>query len=120
MKIVKTFTYNENQNVESNVRRLEQDTTQLFEALKGRIRFGTGVDGDRSENLAGEFQVVTSSTANTEFAVAHGLGAVPIGYIVIKQNVAGSVYDSGTTWTDENIYLKCSGASCTMTLFLLK
>lgn len=120
MKVAKTYIYNSGNDMESNVRRLEQDMSQLFECLKGRVRLGTGTDGDRGENIAGEFQVVTSSTADTQFTVSHGLGAVPIGFIVTKINKGGVVYDSGTTWTDTAIYLKCSAATATMTLFLLK
>jgi len=120
MKVVKTYNYNENQDMKTNIRRLEQDTLQLFECLKGRIRFGGGIDGYRGENISGEFQVVTSANADTEFSVSHTLGAVPIGYIVIKVDKAGVVYDSGTTWTSTTIYLKCSEAATTMTLFLLQ
>ena len=120
MKVAKTFVYNEKQSPESNVRRLDQDISQLSVALQGRIRFGTGTDGDRGENIAGEFQVVTTAGADTEFAITHTLGAVPIGYIVLKQDKAASIYDSGTTWTNTTLYLKASAASVTLTLFLLK
>ena len=120
MKVAKTFVYNEKHSMESNIRRLEQDTSQLFEAFKGRVRFGTGTDGDRGENLAGEFQVVTSAGANTEFEIAHGLGAVPIGFLVLGINKGGVVYDSGTSNTSTTLYLKCTEATATMKLFILK
>jgi hypothetical protein len=120
MKVAKTFVYNEKQSMESNVRRLDQDAKQLFTALQGRVRFGSGTDGDRGENIAGEFQVATTAGADTEVAIPHSLGAAPIGYIILRQDKAGSVYDSGTTWTDTNIYIKCSTAATTLTLFLLK
>jgi hypothetical protein len=121
MKTARTFIYNQNQSLESNIRRLEQDTHQLFEALKGRIRFGSGVDGERGENVAGEFQVIADTgNADTEITLAHTIGAVPIGYIVIKIDKAGIIYDSGTTWTSSNIYLKCDVANCAVSLFLIK
>jgi hypothetical protein len=120
LKIAKSFTYNTGADLESNMRRLEQDLSQIFEAFKGRVRFGTGADGDRGENISGEFQVVTTSTANTAFSVTHSLGAVPIGFLVINNNTKGVVYDSGTAWTDTTISLKCSEATATLTLFLLK
>jgi len=120
MKVIKTFSYNENQTVESNVRRLEQDTFQLFECLKGRVRFGTGDDGARGENIAGAFQVVTSAGADEEFTVAHGLGATPIGFLVLRQDKGAVIFDSGTTWDDTNLYLKSTIASTTVTLFVLK
>ena len=120
MRVAKSYTYNVGQDMESNVRRLEQDMSQLFLSLQGRIRFGTGTDGDRGENMSGEFQVVTTSTADTEFTVNHTLGAVPIGYLVLKTNKGGVVYDSGKAWTKTSIYLKCSAASATITLFLIQ
>jgi hypothetical protein len=120
LKLAKSFVYNTGADIESNMRRLEQDLSQLFLFSQGRVRFGTGTDGDRGENISGEFQVVTSSTADTEFTVAHGLGATPIGFLVLRTDKGGVVYDSGTAWNDTNIYLKCTTATTTLTLFLLK
>jgi len=120
MKVAKTFVYNEKQSMESNIRRLEQDTSQLFEAFKGRIRFGTATDGYRGENIAGAFQVVTTAGADTEVTIAHELGATPIGFLVLRQDKAGSFYDSGTAYDDTNIYVKCSTAAVTATLFVIK
>lgn len=102
------------------MRRLEQDLSQLFLFAQGRVRFGSASDADRGENISGEFKVVTTASADTEFSVNHNLGAVPIGYLIAKINKGGVVYDSGTAWTDSKIYLKCSAASATITLFLLK
>ena len=102
------------------MRRLEQDLSQLFLFSQGRVRFGTGTDGDRGENISGSFQVVTSAGADTEFVVAHELGATPTGFLVVRTNKGGVVYDSGTAWNDTNIYLKCTTASTTLTLFILK
>ncbi len=100
---------------------IQTDLANLFLWSNGRVRFGSGVDGERGENMAGEFQVYTSNgSADTEDTVAHGLGAVPIGYIVIKQDKGSIVYDSGTAWTSTNIYLKQTGTSVATSLFLLK
>ena len=120
MKVIKTFNFNENQDMKTNIRRLEQDTLQLFEAFKGRIRFGTATDGYRGENIAGSFQVVTIAGADTEVTIAHGLGAAPIGFLVLRQDKAGDFYDSGTAYDDTNIYIKCSVATVTATLFVIK
>lgn len=120
MKIAKSFTYNTGSDIESNMRRLEQDLSQLFLFSQGRVRLGTGTDSDRGENISGEFHVVTTSGADTEFTVSHSIGAVPVGYLVLKSDKGGVVYDSGTTWTDSAIYLKCTTATTTLTLFLLK
>jgi len=120
LKVAKSFTYNSGQDIESNIRRVEADLSQLFTASQGRVRFGSGVSGERGENISGEFQTVTSSSANTEFTVSHSIGSVPIGFIVINNNTKGVVYSSGTAWSSSAIYLKCSEATATITLFLLK
>jgi hypothetical protein len=100
---------------------IDTDLINLFLLSQGRVRFGGGGDGDRGENISGEFQVYTSNaSANTEDTVAHGLGSVPIGYIVIKQDKASNVYEGGTAWTSSSIYLKQSGTSVATTVFLLK
>lgn len=128
MKVVKTSKF-----VESNVlkdeveierdrnRSIDTDIGNIVLALQGRVRFGTGADGDRGENIAGEFQVYTSNgSANTEDTIAHTLGSTPIGYIVLKQDKASNVYEGGTAWTSTNIYLKQTGTSVATTLFLIK
>lgn len=97
------------------------DLKNLFFALQKRIRFG---DGESSENISGEFVDLTShASANTEFAVAHTVGAVPVGFLVIYQDKAGSLYqapDTGTAWTSTNIYLKSNVSSLSARIFILK
>lgn len=108
-------------NPEDYVFDLDKDMRNLGNLVNGRVRFGDGVDGARGENISGEFQVFTSDgVADAENTIAHTLGAVPIGYIVLNQDKAGSLYDSGTAWTATNIYLKSDVASVTFKVFLLK
>ena len=72
-----------------------------------------------SDNFNAEIKTIADSgVANSENTVAHTLKRVPAGYLVFKINKAGVVYDSGTTWTDTNIYIKCSVANCAITLLL--
>lgn len=99
---------------------LDADVINLFILSQGRVRFGTPTDGYRGENISGEFQVVTTGLADAEKTVSHTLGSIPIGYLVLKQDKAGSLYAGSTAWTSSNIYLKCSVATVTFTLFLLK
>lgn len=104
-----------------NGQNVDTDLNSLFLAMQGRIRFGDGGDGDRGENIHGQFQVYTSNgSANTEDTIAHTLGSVPIGYIVLKQDKASNVYLGSTAWTSSNIYLKQTGTSVSTTIFLLK
>lgn len=103
---------------------LKVNLDKIFTATQGRIRFGDGVDGNRGENLAGVFQTFTSdATPDTEFSVAHGLGSVPIGRIIIWQDKAGNLYQSpttGTAWDSTDAYFKCDVASVTFNVFFLK
>lgn len=116
--------FNEKLPQAEQIRVLDVDLDKLFTILNGRVRFGDGVDGERGENIAGEFQVFTTSgTPNAENTIAHTLSATPIGYIVCGQDKAGSLYqltDTGTAWTSTSIYLKCSVASVKFMVFLLK
>ncbi len=124
MFAVRSQRYNEKNPMPTQIRGLDLEIQKLYTALNGRLRFGDGADGERGENIAGEFQVFTSNAvANTEDTIAHLVGAIPIGYIVCGQDKAGSLYQlsgTGTAWTATNIYLKCSVASVQFRLFLIK
>ncbi len=53
----------------------------------------------------------SSQAGGAEFSIEHGLGTIPIGYIVVSQDAPGSVYRSdGTPWDTDRIYLKASAA----------
>ena len=100
---------------------VDDDLRTLFTFSQSKIRFGAGTDGSRGENISGEWQVVADTgTADTEFAVAHTIGSIPIGFLVMNIDKGAVIYDSGTAWTSSNIYLKSSVANCAVTLFLLK
>jgi hypothetical protein len=122
MKLVKTSNLSSRKNDTSQYdKNIDTDISSLFTALKGRLRFGSPTDGYRGENISGEFQVFTSNaTPDTEDTVAHTIGAVPVGYIVLKQNKAGSLYLGTTSWTSSNVYFKSNVASVAFTIFLLK
>lgn len=105
-------------------------------APSNSILIGTGTtDGDHSKfssvsntptlktnlktPLSGISKVVADTgTINTEFAVVHGLGYVPTGYLVTRKDKACDIYTStgGTAWTEDTIYLKSSVANCAITL----
>lgn len=109
------------ESIRGYIRSIDLDLKNLFLLSQDRIRFGDGTDGQKGENMSGEFQVVADTGAvDTEFSVTHTLGVTPIGYLVTKINKGGVVYDSGTAWTSTTIYLKCSAANAAVTLFLLK
>lgn len=105
---------------------LDKDVKNLELFTQGRVSFGTGTDGERGQNISGEFQEFTSSaTPDAENTIAHTIGSIPIGYIIMHQDKAGHLYGdpSGTNvtaWTSNNIYVKSDVASVTFNVFLVK
>ena len=68
----------------------------------------------------------TPGVANTTFTVNHGLKHVPIGFVIIRKNVAGAVViDSGVAWTaatnsaQGTISLQCNQATVAFTIIIL-
>ena len=107
----------------SDVKNYDTDFNTVFLCLQGRVRFGSGTSGNNGENIAGQFlSITTNGVANTESTFNHTMGSIPVGYIVIGQDKAGSRYQlssTGTAWTNNQISLKCSVASVQFKLFLL-
>lgn len=96
---------------------------KIIEAFQGRLTFldtsQTAADGRHSENLDGEFQVFTSNAvADTEDAITHGLGRIPVGFIVMNSSKGGITYAGDTTWTSTTIYLKNTSASNAVTIWI--
>lgn len=124
MKTTKVSNFNtfDDTKPEQWARDVDSDLNTVFLCLSGRIRFGpNNTTINKGENILGQFVTYTTNgSANTEDTVPHNLGSVPVGYIVVKQNKSGSVFDSGSTWTVNNLYLKCSGTSVLVTLFLIQ
>lgn len=53
-------------------------------------------------------EAITPSTTGNVFAVTHGLGRVPQGFIVVYKSGACDVYDSGAPWDDNAMYLRAT------------
>jgi hypothetical protein len=83
---------------------LNDQSVNLDSILNRGIKFTDNVDC-RIVDYA------SNATPDAEDTLAHGLGKVPTGYIVIGKDKAGTVYDGTTAWTATNIYLKCDTAS---------
>jgi len=124
MKIGNTLKLNADSDFKRQIPILQNNMDKLFQLASGRVRFGSGTDGARGENIAGEFQQFTShASANTEFSVTHTLNAVPIGAIVFWKDKAGELYQgpsTGTAWTTTTVYFKSTGTSVTFLVFLVK
>lgn len=108
----------------SDIKNYDTDFNTVITCLQGRVRFGPGTSGNRGENIQGQFlQITTNGTKDTESTFTHTLGSIPIGYIVLWQNIAGSIYQgptTGTAWTNTTLSLKGSANSITALLFLLQ
>lgn len=128
MIVVKKSSYNasryaHDQYDNSDIINYDTDFNQVFNCLSGRVRFGPGTSGNNGENMAGQFLTITTNAiANTESTFTHTMGSIPVGYLILGQDKAGSLYQlstTGTAWTNSKISLKCSVASVTFNLFLL-
>lgn len=129
MIVIKKSNYNasryaHDQYDNSDIINYDTDFNQIINCLNGRVRFGPGTSGNNGENMAGQFLTITTNgTANTESTFTHTMGSVPVGYLVLGQDKAGSLYQlssTGTKWTSSAISLKCSVSSVVFNLFLLK
>ena len=116
--------FEEGHDLSTDIKNYDTDITTIINCLQGRVRFGPGTSGNGGENIQGTFlQIVTNGVANTESTFTHNMGAVPVGYIVLWQDKAGSLYQgpaTGTAWTTSQLSLKCSVATVTFLLFILK
>ena len=124
MRLANTLVLNEKRPQQEQIRDLQTQIDKLFICLQGRVSFGTGVDGVDGQNIAGQFQqFTTSGTPDAENTIGHTVGSIPLGYIILWQDKAGSLYQgpsTGTAWTSTNLYLKCSVASVTFLIFIAK
>ena len=103
----------------------ENDTLQMLQnhalILNGNVSFGqTTTNNEQGQNINGwKATGTTPGSANTEFAVPHGLGRIPIGFLTLALGANATIYKSTTAWTASNIYLKCSGSAVSYTIFVI-
>lgn len=98
-----------------------RDHTEQVNKVLSNISFGQTVDNkDLSQNMDGWWaSVTTPGSANTEFTVPHGLGRVPVGFLIFSRTKAGTTYKSTTAWTTSNIYLKDDQTSDPLVIFIV-
>lgn len=93
---------------------------EIQRIINGNLGIGspTGPDnGNLNGNWSGS-PFATPGAPDTEFAVTHNLNRIPVGYWVVRQDKAASFYDSGTAWTTTKIFLKCSVATVTISIYV--
>ncbi len=83
----------------------------LKSILDGGISIDDNVDASR-------ISVVSHATPGVEVPVSHGLGKIPLGYIVTGQAGVGSVYDGSTPNTKDTLYFKSDVSSTTFRLLI--
>lgn len=94
------------------LRQYDEDLAKLLQELLSSLSrmFSRGVSVTANLDVA-ILSYTSNAVPNTEDTVAHTLKRVPAGFIVVDANKGGIVYRGGTTFTTENIYLKCTVAS---------
>lgn len=74
--------------------------SDIISTVNGNLDFAT--------NFNAKSTSVIFSLANTDTAVIHGLGRVPIGYIVTGATAAMAIYDGASASTSSLLYLRAS------------
>jgi hypothetical protein len=85
-------------NIEKSFQRL---IDQLIQLLNKGLKFEDNFNCDILD-------FTTPVVRDTEFAVAHTLKRIPVGYLVIRStgDWPALLYDGTTAWTTTNIYLR--------------
>jgi hypothetical protein len=104
----------------NDVKTLNDWIQEIQKTINGGLRLGDGTNGTRAGNFSGQLiEFVSPAVANTEMEFLHGLGRVPIGWVVLYQDLAGSLYASiPESWSNKLLYLKSSVASCTYRIWV--
>ena len=121
------FSQNRYGDDKSNQADVDKDLKDIFTAIQGRLRFGSGTSGNKGENIGGIWlKVLTSGTANLEVWYSHSLSSQPMGYIVVWQDKAGNLYSNpegggvNTAWTSGTAYFKSDTVFGNYMVFLLE
>jgi hypothetical protein len=118
MKLSKLSNYVNNEKSKENyLKSADTDLINIFNAFKGRIRFGASTNGYRGENIEGEYRTYTASTtAGT--AVVHTLKVAPTGFLVVQKTGWGDLFWSSAN--SANVTFVSSTTAVTYTVFLMK
>jgi hypothetical protein len=105
---------------ESTISRIFSALETLTAKFNNGISLGDGIHLSRAGNLdAQTIEFISPDVANTEIAIDHSLGRVPIGFIPILQNANGRLYTSNFGgWSKNTIYLKDIRASVLWSIFV--
>lgn len=103
------------------VSRLADTLQQVLSILSGGLSFGTGRSSYIGGNIKSQFVDYVFTAAGTSYAIPHGLGAVPIGFLIVLFDRACRVYDGnfGAAWGAQTVTLTCDTAGAKVKLLLL-
>jgi hypothetical protein len=92
----------------------------LIKKFNQGLSLGTGEQATQAGNIFGQFlEFTTPSVADSEFSMPHGLDYTPVGYLVVKQSKAGSLYVSSSgSWKRDAAYFKCDVGAVTFLIIL--
>ncbi len=74
----------------------------VINAINGGLNFG--------ENIQGTFRGATFTGAGNEQGIVHGLGRVPVGYLVVGRSTGVTIYNGENANTSSVLYLRSTGA----------
>ena len=81
---------------------------KLSQTLNGQISLG-GPNGNLG-NTDSTHVVITIPNANTNFTFTHGLGRIPVGFIVSSKSAAGDVWKGTIAWTTSQMTVQTNTA----------
>lgn len=89
---------------------------RVVDRLNGGVSHGRG-DGEQGNVDDQIVDVVTPASANTEFAVPHGLDRIAVGYELAGVDKDARVYHTSRGgWTESLLFLKCTASSAALRL----
>lgn len=93
----------------------------LMHVLTRRVTYGASFDNTSADQNIDHWKAsgATPGVANTEFAVNHGLGRIPLGFQIVSVDKAAHLYKSTTAWTTTQIFLKCDVATVNYAIFIV-
>lgn len=102
MKVKTVQDFNNVDNWEDLRKYSSQVVKAIIDVVNGNLDFSSNI---RSSIITAQFTVATSDQQ-----VAHGLGTVPSGYIVVGRSSNFNVFNGISPNTSDNIFLASSGA----------
>lgn len=101
MKVNAPLTTSNITTLDDLVRYSSQAITALVDAVNGKI--------SATDNLQASLQTVAFPSATT-LTVNHGLGVMPIGYVIISKSTTAQVWDGSGGLTPSTVSLQSDGA----------